>query len=127
MKIEHLEKSAHFRQVSETAGIRPNRVAPRSFKEELQRKLPRAESVKFSAHAAERLASRNIVLTERDLDRLNQAVIKMAEKGGKESLLVMGDLAFVVSVQNKTIITAMEQQPGSDAKVFTNIDSALIM
>lgn len=127
MKIEHLEKSAHFRQVSQTAGIHPNRVAPRSFKEELQRKLPGAEPVKFSAHAAERLASRNIVLTERDLTRLNQAVSKMAEKGGKESLLVMGEMAFVVSVENKTVITAMEKQPGSDAKVFTNIDSALIM
>ncbi|MCH8247836.1 MAG: hypothetical protein IH951_15735 [Bacteroidetes bacterium] len=41
--------------------------------------------------------------------------------------MLMGDLAFVVSVKNRTVITAMEKDPSASEKIFTNIDSALIM
>ena len=82
--------------------------------------------VKFSAHAAERLNSRDIALTDNELVQLNDAVDKVKEKGGKDALLMLGSLAFVVNVPNRTVVTAMEKFSG-EQKVFTNIDSALIV
>ncbi|GAW92923.1 TIGR02530 family flagellar biosynthesis protein [Calderihabitans maritimus] len=82
--------------------------------------------VKFSRHAQERLASRNIRLRPEDLARINSAVEKAAQKGARDSLVLMDDLALVVSVKNRTVVTAVD---GSHLKenVFTNIDSAVII
>jgi flagellar operon protein len=54
------------------------------------------------------------------------AMDQIAEKGGKESLLVTQDAAFVVSVENRTIITVMDQSELRD-NVFTKIDSAMLL
>lgn len=84
------------------------------------------EKLTFSQHALQRMQSRNLQLTPQDMTRLSQAVDKIAAKGAKESLVYLKDMAFVVSVANKTVITAMD---GTSAKenVFTNIDSAVIL
>ncbi|MGI4788058.1 MAG: TIGR02530 family flagellar biosynthesis protein [Janthinobacterium lividum] len=82
--------------------------------------------IKFSGHAQTRLASRQITLTESDVARLGQAMTKAASKGSKDSLVLMDKTAFVVSVANRTVITAV----ASDAlkeNIFTNIDSAMIL
>lgn len=83
-------------------------------------------SVKFSQHALERLQSRNLQLSSHDMAKLSQAVEKIAQKGARESLVYLNDVALVVSIKNKTVITAMD---GSSAKenIFTNIDSAVIL
>lgn len=84
--------------------------------------------VKFSQHALQRLQTRNIQLGQADLLKLNDAVEKAEQKGAKESLILMSqnDLALVVSVKNKTVITAMSGENIKD-NVFTNIDSAIIV
>ena len=82
--------------------------------------------VKFSKHANERLRDRRIDLSDQELAKLDDTVERMAAKGARESLIYMNDLAFVVSVKNRTAITAMD---GTSAKenIFTNIDSAAIL
>ena len=83
--------------------------------------------VKFSQHAMQRLQTRNTNMTPAQMDQLKTAVDKAAQKGARESLILMNnDLALVVSVTNRTVITAMD---GSSIKdnVFTNIDSAVIV
>ncbi|AIF52120.1 TIGR02530 family flagellar biosynthesis protein [Pelosinus sp. UFO1] len=84
--------------------------------------------VKFSQHAQQRLQSRSIKLGQAELVKLNDAVEKAAQKGANESLVFMSNsnLALVVSVKNKTVITVMD---GANSKenVFTNIDSAVIV
>ncbi|CQR71488.1 hypothetical protein SOV_18410 [Sporomusa ovata DSM 2662] len=95
-----------------------------NFNQLLQQEIT---GVKFSQHALQRLNSRKIQLDSTQLSKLSQAVEKAAQKGAKESLVLMNDnLAFVVSVKNKTVITAMD---GANIKdnVFTNIDSAVIV
>ncbi len=96
-----------------------------SFQKVLEQKL-KGKEIRFSRHAAERMMNRSIELNNQDLKRLDDAVQKAAEKGAKESLVVMGDNAYVVSVKNNTVITALD---GSSMRenVFTNIDSAIIM
>lgn len=82
--------------------------------------------VKFSQHAISRLQSRNIQLSTTDLQKINSAVKKAEQKGAKESLMLLDNMAFVVSVKNKTVITAMDGASMKD-NVFTNIDSAIIL
>ena len=95
-----------------------------SFNQLLQQEI---SGVKFSLHALQRLNSRKIQLDSNQLNKLSQAVEKAAQKGANESLILMNDsLAFVVSVKNKTVITAMDGATIKD-NVFTNIDSAVII
>ena len=95
-----------------------------TFQQALQQEM---ESVKFSQHALQRLASRKIELDQTQLHKLQQAVGKAAQKGARESLVLMQpDLAFVVSVRNRTVITAVDGDSMKE-NVFTNIDSAVIV
>jgi flagellar operon protein len=82
--------------------------------------------LKISAHAMQRLQSRNITLSSDDLDRMNQMADKAAAKGSKQSLFMMGDTAMVVSIKNRVVITAVDSDSMKD-NVFTNIDSAAII
>ena len=82
--------------------------------------------IKFSGHAQTRLASRRISLSEHDVARLGQAMTKAASKGAKDSLLLMDKTAFVVSIANRTVITAVASDALKD-NIFTNIDSAMIL
>ena len=85
-----------------------------------------SNKVMFSNHALQRLKDRNLTFSEQDLAKLDDTVARMAEKGARESVIYMNDTALVVSVTNRTVITAMD---GSSAKenIFTNIDSAAIL
>ena len=50
----------------------------------------------------------------------------LQRKGVNESLVLVDNLAFIVNVPNKTVVTAMDQEE-TNANVFTNIDGAVIM
>ena len=84
------------------------------------------QRVNFSNHALQRLESRQLNFNAQDMQKLNDTVDRMAQKGARESLIYLNDMALVVSVTNRTVITAMD---GSSAKenIFTNIDSAAIL
>jgi flagellar operon protein len=82
--------------------------------------------VKFSQHAKERLQTRNIALGSNELTKLSLALDKAAAKGARESLVLMDNVALVVSVKNRTVITAVDGA-GLKNNVFTNIDSAVIV
>jgi flagellar operon protein len=85
-----------------------------------------SEPLRFSAHAMQRLQSRNITLTSDDISRMNDMADKAAAKGAKNSLFIVRDAAMVVSIKNRTVITAVDQDSMKD-NVFTNIDSAAII
>ena len=99
-----------------------------SFQDILSKKTEDTETgeVKFSKHAAGRLADRNIELTKDQVERLNLGTAKAGAKGINESLVIIDSLAFIVNVPNHTVITAMNQAE-TDDKVFTNIDGAVII
>ena len=86
----------------------------------------KTKEIKISAHAQARLKSRGIDLNEARMAKLTEAVDRAASKGAKESLVLMEDLAVIVSVKNRTVITAVD---GASLKenVCTNIDSAVIV
>lgn len=92
------------------------------FKEKLQEK----DLIKFSKHANLRLNQREIQLTDEQMVKLQQGILKAEQKGIKESLVLMDQIALVVNIENKTVITALNQQEAKD-HVFTNIDGAVIV
>ena len=93
--------------------------ASQSF-QEIFRQL---DGVKFSKHAAQRLESRNISMTDSQRARLEDATFQAKEKGMNESLVMVDNLAFIVNVKNNTVITAVNSV---EKGVFTNIDGAII-
>jgi flagellar operon protein len=103
-------------------GDKPNQV---SFAQVLQQQLDKT-GLKFSAHAQKRLADRNIKVDDVELQKLETALSKAQAKGAKESLVLINNRAYVISVPNKTIITAVDEHSLKE-NVFTNIDSAVIM
>lgn len=84
------------------------------------------QSLNFSLHAKKRMDSRGITLNQQQLNDLEAAVEKAGSKSAKESLILMKDCAFVVSIPNKTVITIIDGQSIKE-NVFTNIDSAVIV
>jgi flagellar operon protein len=97
-------------------------VPEKAFENVLQEEL---RGLRFSRHAQERLDSRQIRLNEADMTSLQRAVTQAEEKGAKDSLVLLRDLAFIVSVKNRTVVTAVDGEH-IKGNVFTNIDSAVI-
>lgn len=95
----------------------------KSFAEVLKEQ---AGELKFSKHAGQRLATRNINLTDSQICRLEEGTRKAEEKGIQESLMIMDDMAFIVNVRNHTVITAMDRTENKE-NIFTNIDGAVII
>lgn len=82
--------------------------------------------LKFSAHALERMQSRGVQLPKDSVQNLETAVEKARQKGSRDSLIVMGDTAFIVSVKNNTVVTAIDKAQLRE-QVFTNIDSTVFV
>lgn len=83
------------------------------------------EPLRFSRHALERVQRRNIPLDPSTLARLHEGVGRAAGKGSRDSLVLVDGTAFVVSVANRTVVTAVGAQNMRE-HVFTNLDSAVI-
>jgi flagellar operon protein len=85
----------------------------------------RTSGIQFSGHAMQRIERRGIDLGQQTLVRLQEGVSRAESKGARESVVLVDGTAFVVSVKNKTVITAVDPAHMRD-HVFTNIDSAVI-
>ncbi|MBL4937988.1 flagellar biosynthesis protein [Clostridium sp. YIM B02515] len=97
-----------------------------SFKEILSKEINKKDGFVISNHAAERLKERNITLNESDMNTINDGINKALEKGASESLILYKDVAFLTSIKNRTIITAVDKE-SSKGNVFTNIDSVVLL
>ena len=125
-----------IRQIQETylknngTASRAKKGESRTFEDILSQKTglssENLQSLKFSKHADERLADRNIFLTEDQLDRLAEGARKADEKGIRESLVIMDNLSFIINIKNKTVITAMDHAD-KEEHIYTNIDGAVII
>lgn len=97
-----------------------------SFQDILKNKTNVDMELKFSKHASVRLEQRGIQLTAGQMERLSDATAKAGQKGIRDSLVIVDELAFIVNVPNHTVVTAMESTEAI-SNVFTNIDGAVIM
>jgi flagellar operon protein len=84
------------------------------------------EDVAFSKHAKARLQSRGIDLDSDQMERLGEGIDQLHKRGAKESLVLMDDMALIVGVPKRTVITAMSRNEAM-GNIFTNIDSTLVV
>jgi flagellar operon protein len=96
-----------------------------SFAAVLSQSTTAAQAPKFSRHALERVNRRGIELDQPTLQRLAGGMSRAATKGSRDAVVFVDNTAFVVSVPNNTVITAVGSEHMRE-HVFTNIDSAVI-
>lgn len=94
------------------------------FQKILLESLAKENKIKISAHAKQRMIERDIVLNDADMKVLNNAINDLEKKGARESLMLYKDLALIASVNNRTIITALQEE---EMEIVTNIDSAIFI
>jgi len=96
-----------------------------SFADLLSQSTTAADAPKFSRHALERVSRRGIDLDQSTLQRLAGGMSRAATKGSRAAVVFVDNTAFVVSVPNNTVVTAVGSEHMHE-HVFTNIDSAVI-
>jgi flagellar operon protein len=85
-----------------------------------------SRSIALSVHAADRLVRRGLLIDEQAVEQINEAFGLAEEKGAKNALFLLDNLAVVASVPNRSIITALDAN-GLSNGVFTQIDSAVVL
>ena len=104
--------------------VKPSNAFPGGFNKALETALHKQESVHFSKHASNRLNDRQIKLTGDQLSRVEAGLTRAYAKGIRDSLVLVDDVALVVNVKSKTVITALGREQDN---VFSNIDGAVIV
>ncbi|MDU5109248.1 MAG: TIGR02530 family flagellar biosynthesis protein [Clostridium sp.] len=95
-----------------------------SFNDILKSEISKQEEYTLSKHAANRL--KEINFTEDDMKEIGKG-FKIAEnKGSKNSVMLYKDVALIASIENKTVITAVDRERTKE-NIFTNIDSVVIL
>lgn len=120
VKIGHLfpVKSTPLQPIKAAASRSPQST---EFRDMLDAKV-----LKFSHHAELRMQQRGIHLQPESLTKIMNAVEEAAAKGAQDSLIVFRDIAMIVNVPSRTVVTAMDGGQ-MRSNVFTQIDSAIIL
>jgi flagellar operon protein len=104
---------------------RPSAPSPSRPAASFHDALRQAEGITVSKHGAKRVERRDLGLDPARMTRLNSAIDRAAAKGSRSSVVMLDDLAVVVDVRSRTLVTAMNKE-GGNGRVFTNIDSVVI-
>ncbi len=96
-------------------------TGPNEFQELLKK-----QTVNFSQHAQTRIQSREIPWSPQLEKRVTQGIDAAEKKGSREALILADDVAVIANVKSRTIITAMDRNQMKE-KIFTNIDSAVLV
>ncbi|MCI8402941.1 MAG: flagellar operon protein [Lachnospiraceae bacterium] len=97
-----------------------------AFGEMLKAKTLANQGLNFSKHAAKRMGERGIPMDYQLLGDLEQAVEGARQKGAKDVAVIGRQGVFIVNVPNNVVVTTMSADDMKD-RIFTNIDSAVIM
>lgn len=109
--------------------VKKENISGETFKDVLNRELERKSSnlkdgFNVSKHAAERLDKLNF--SKEDYKEIEKGLGKAREKGSKNTLMLYKEVAIIASVQNNTVITAVDKERSKE-NIFTNIDSVVIL
>ena len=96
----------------------------KSFKDVLDSVKGKDEGFTVSKHAALRLNEINF--TEKDMKQIEKGFKIAKDKNSKNTVMLYKDVAIIASVENKTIITAVDKERAKD-NIFTNVDSVVIL
>lgn len=107
-------------KLNNTTNVKNNR----SFKDVLDSVKSKDEGFIVSKHAALRLDEINF--TEEDMKQIEKGFKIAKDKNSKNTVMLYKDVALIASVENKTIITAVDKERAKD-NIFTNVDSVVIL
>ena len=83
-------------------------------------------SIALSAHAADRMIRRGVQIDDNTANQLHTAFELASQKGAREALFLLDDMAVIASVPDRTVKTAMDREAMA-AGVFTQIDTAVVL
>lgn len=127
MKITNYQRPVELLEIARRGQTtRSDKAKKGDFKDMFSAELAGNKDVSFSKHASERLFSRGIELSDERLGQISGAIDKAEAKGSKETLILTDEAALVVSVPNRTVITAFDPDNLRNG-VVTSIDSAVIL
>lgn len=86
----------------------------------------RKEQLKLSTHAKKRIISRKLNIKSEEIQKVENGVNKLREKGGQDSVVIADGNAYVVSIKNNTVVTIVDKQNLKE-NIFTNIDSMIML
>ena len=101
-------------------------IGSNSFKEVLKEQISSASGLNFSKHAVNRVRERNIDVSDSVMERLSEGVKIAEEKGLDDTLILVDQSAYIVSVRNGTVITTISSDE-LKGNCFTNIDGTVIV
>jgi len=100
------------------------------FKELLSKKIesekPLHGGINLSSHAAQRLQERKIDFNGEEYAKVKEAMARLKEKGGQNSLIISDKAAYIVDVKNNKVVTAVDKE-NMMSNVFTKIDSTVFI
>jgi flagellar operon protein len=108
-------KSQNTKQTDEFQSLLNKTLEP-------QKEMP----LEISKHAAKRLEERDLKMDTSEFLKLQNAVKKLKQKGGRDSLVITEKAAYIVDVNNNRVVTAIDKSEMAD-NVFTKIDSTLMI
>ena len=112
---------------------RPNETSPEksvgkpdgmSFRGEFKKALD--TQLNLSTHAETRIRSRSIPWDAAMEKRIAGGIEAARAKGSREALILADNVAVIANVKSNTVVTAMDRSQMKE-KIFTNIDSAVIV
>ena len=117
----------NFGQISASPNSATNKADNKekaSFKNVLDSVKNKNQGFIVSKHAALRLNEINF--TEEDMKQIEKGFEIAQDKNSKNTVMLYKDVALIASVENKTLITAVEKERAKD-NIFTNVDSVVIL
>ncbi|MCX6828808.1 MAG: flagellar biosynthesis protein [candidate division Zixibacteria bacterium] len=127
MQVDNYNREVNLLDIVNRGRIMPKTVATgKAAKNSFSQELVKATQINISKHARERLHSRGIELSDTKMAELSAAIDKAAGKGSRETLILDESAAYVVSIPNRTIITAFGRENLREG-VITAIDSAIVL
>ena len=100
-------------------------IATANFDQVLKSQLS-SSGLNFSKHAVNRVVERNINVSDDNMERLNAGVEIAGEKGLDDTLILVDQSAYIVSVKNNTVITTVSNEE-LVGNCFTNIEGTVIV
>jgi flagellar operon protein len=126
IKAGSLQRPVNLIEIAQRDSQTADKTAGSSFKQMFSAELAEAHGITFSRHAHERMFSRGLEMSEENLAKLASAVDRAQSKGSKETLVMSKDLACVVNVPSRTVVTVFDSDHLRDG-IVTSIDSAVII
>jgi flagellar operon protein len=108
----------------QSPAAKPPKSGPSEFEKILHQNV--GSPLSLSQHAETRIKSRSIPW-DKDIEKRISGGIDAAEKkGSREALILADDIAVIANIKTRTVVTAMDRNQLKE-KVFTNIDSAVLV